>query len=395
MTSPIPVPDAKRRDRLVARHHLARTAARVTDAVQGVVALHSTDPATPFLGSWARVSGFATADLDRALLEERSLWRLHAMRRTLFVVPAGEAPVFEAAASRDVARPERRRLEAWLAAEPGVARVADFITDLERSVLAALADGVERRTQELTAAVPGLATQVTLGSGKWSTRSPISSRILFLMAMDGRIVRTRPAGSWRSSQYHWAAADQWFRDSVRPLDPGPARTRLARRYLEAYGPATMDDLRWWTGWTVTQASAAVAGVGAVPVRLDDGREGLLLPDDTDPDPTGTPSVALLPALDASPMGWKHRDWFLGGHGARIFDRNGNIGPSVWVDGRIVGGWAQQAGGDVVVRLLEDVGGETEGHVAVMAAELTAWLGGTVVIPRFRTPLEKELANGKS
>jgi hypothetical protein len=221
MTSPIPVPDAERRARLVARHHLGRTAARVTDAVQGVVALHSTDPATPFLGSWARVAHFTTADLDRALLEERSLWRLHAMRRTLFVVPAGQAPVFEAAAGRDVARRERRRLEAWLAAEPGVARVADFIADLERSILEALADGGERRTQELTAAVPGLATQVTLGSGKWSTRSPISSRILFLMAMDGRILRTRPAGSWRSSQYHWAAADQWFRGSVRPLEPGP------------------------------------------------------------------------------------------------------------------------------------------------------------------------------
>jgi hypothetical protein len=395
MTSTIPVPDAERRARLVARHHLGRTAARVTDAVQGVVALHSTDPATPFLGSWARVAGFTTAALDRALLEERSLWRLHAMRRTLFVVPAGEAPVFEAAASRDVARKERRRLEAWLAAEPGMARVAEFIADLERSVLAALADGGERRTQELTAAVPGLATQVTLGSGKWSTRSPISSRILFLMAMDGRIVRTRPAGSWRSSQYHWAAADQWFQDSIRPLDPGPARTRLARRYLEAYGPATMDDLRWWTGWTVRQVTAAVAGIGAIPVRLDDGREGLLLPDDTDPGPTGTPSVALLPALDSSPMGWRHRDWFLASHGARIFDRNGNIGPSVWVDGRIVGGWAQQAGGDVVVRLLEDVGGEAEGHVAAVAADLTAWLDGTVVIPRFRTPLEKELANEKS
>jgi hypothetical protein len=394
MTSPIPVRDAERRARLVARHHLGRTAARVTDAVHGVVALHSTDPATPYLASWARVSGFATADLDRAVLEERSLWRLHAMRRTLFVVLAAEAPAFEAGASRDVALRERRRLEGWLAAEPGMARVADFIADLKRSVLAALADGAERRTQELAAAVPGLATQVTLGSGKWSTRSPISSRLLFLMAMDGRIVRTRPAGSWRSSQYHWAAADRWFRGSDCTLDPGPARTHLARRYLQAYGPATLEDLRWWTGWTNRQATGAVAGIDAVPARLDDGREGLLLPGDAEPDTDGAPSVALLPALDSSPMGWKHRGWFLGRHGTRIFDRTGNVGPSVWVDGRIVGGWGQQAGGDVVVRLLEDVGGEAGQRVAALAAELTTWLDGTVVTPRFRTPLEKQLANGK-
>jgi hypothetical protein len=395
MTSPIPVSDAERRARLVARHHLGRTAAGVTDAVHGVVALHSTDPATPYLASWARVPGFATADLDRALLEERSLWRLHAMRRTLFVVPAAEAPVFEAAASRDVARRERRRLEGWLAAEPGVAPVADFVAHLERGVLEALADGEERRTQELAAVVPGLATQVTLGSGRWATRSPISSRILFLMAMDGRIVRTRPAGSWRSSQYHWAAADRWFADSLHPLDPGPARTHLARRYLVAHGPATLDDLRWWTGWTVKHAAAAVAGIGAVPVRLDDGREGLLLNDDIDPVPAGLPSVALLPALDSTPMGWKHRGWFLGSHAPRLFDRNGNVGPSVWVDGRIVGGWAQTAGGEVAVRLLEDVGADGGMGVASVAAELTTWLGGTLVIPRFRTPLEKELADRRS
>ena len=78
----------------------------------------------------------------------------------------------------------------------------------------------------------------------------------------------------------------------------------------------------------------------------------MLADDVEPAGDPGPWVALLPALDPTPMGWQQRDWFLGPHGPALFDRSGNIGPTVWVDGRIVGGWAQRRDGEVAVRLLE-------------------------------------------
>ncbi len=76
-------------------------------------------------------------------------------------------------------------------------------------------------------------------------------------------------------------------------------------------------------------------------------------------PRRTPGtwVALLPTLDTTPMGWVERAWFMGDHTKLLFDRNGNIGPTVWVDGRVVGGWAQTKSGEVVSRLLEDVGSD--------------------------------------
>lgn len=393
MTEPIRITDAQRRDRLVARHHLDRTAADVGAAVRGVVALHSSDPATPYLAARARVPGFDIVDLDRALLDDRTLRRLHAMRRTLFIVHAGETAMFGAAVGRDVAERERRRFQGWLGGVMDPEDVPAFLRALEARVMEELADGRELRTGDLTAAIPGLGTELTLGSGKWSTRSPISSRVLNLMAMDGRLVRTRPAGSWRSSQYHWAAAPAWFGAMTDPVAPEEARVELARRYLAAYGPASEADLRWWTGWTAKKARNAVAKLGVVPVRLEGGGEVMLLPDDLEPDPPRRPHVTLLPALDPTPMGWKERDWFLGAHQERIFDRNGNIGPSVWVDGRIVGGWAQRPNGEVVYRLLEDVGEEADRRVAEEAASLSAWMAGTAVIPRFRTPLERELRGG--
>src|SRR5207248_7965990 len=102
-------------------------------------------------------------------------------------------------------------------------------------------------------------------------------------------------------------------------------------------------------------------------------------------------IALLPGLDPTPMGYVERDWFLGPHAPRIFDRSGNIGPSIWCDGRIVGGWAQRKNGTIAFKLLEDIGAQAEKSVAHAADLLGRWLGSVRVTPRFRTPLERELS----
>jgi hypothetical protein len=122
----------------------------------------------------------------------------------------------------------------------------------------------------------------------------------------------------------------------------------------------------------------------------DGAAGTALADDHVFDDAPPPVAALLPALDPTPMGWRERSWYLGPHAPSLFDRTGNIGPTVWWEGRIVGGWAQRPTGEVVFRLLEDAGAEAAGAVAAEAARLAGWLGEARVTPRFRTPLEREL-----
>jgi hypothetical protein len=138
--------------------------------------------------------------------------------------------------------------------------------------------------------------------------------------------------------------------------------------------------------------AALAAVGAVDVDLD-GATGFVLPGDLEPTPDTGPWVALLPALDATTMGWQARAWYLGGHKAELFDTNGNAGPTIWADGRIVGGWTVRPGGEVATRLLEDVGRDASEAVAAEAARLTALLDGVQVVPRFPTPLHRALIEG--
>jgi hypothetical protein len=144
---------------------------------------------------------------------------------------------------------------------------------------------------------------------------------------------------------------------------------------------------------VAQTKAAIAHAGGVEVALGDGEMGIALPDDAETrTPEPAPWAALLPALDTTTMAWADRAFYLGEHAAALFDRNGNAGPTVWVDGRIVGGWAQRSTGEVVHRLFEDIGREAGRLVDAEAAAVEAWLGPSRVIPRFRTPTEVELAS---
>jgi hypothetical protein len=381
----------QRRARLGHRHHLARPAATVEQAAGDLLGLHATDPVTVFLAARARVTDLTPVELEAALYERRSLVRLLAMRRTMFVVPTDLVGVLEAAAGRHLADPERRRVAKWLQAA-GVAEDGEaMLRRLEAETEAAL-DGLGAATaMELSDRVPELATKVPIGVGtSHATTVSLASRVLLLLAMDGRVVRGRPRGSWISTQYRWATMRGWLGHTVELPPVEHAAAELARRWLQTFGPATFDDLRWWTGWTVARTRRALADAGAVEVDLD-GAAGLALPDDLEPVAPPDPWVALLPALDPTVMGWKHRDWYLGEHRAALFDRNGNAGPTVWCDGRVVGGWAQRPDGEITVRLLDDIGAEAAAAVAAEAEELRAWFGDVRAIPKFRTPLERELS----
>ena len=117
----------------------------------------------------------------------------------------------------------------------------------------------------------------------------------------------------------------------------------------------------------------------------------MLAGDAEADDAPKPWAALLPALDPTVMGWPDRSWFLGAHAAALFDRSGNAGPTVWWDGRVVGGWGQRADASIVFRLLEPVGRRAERAIEAEAERLGAILDGIRVTPRFRTPLERELS----
>lgn len=386
----------ERRARLGLRHHLARPVSSPEEAAAEMVALHSSDPATVFLSAWARVNGFAPADLEDALYARRSLVRMVGMRRTLFVVPRDLASVMDEACTRALVPTERARLVRMLE-EQGLAvdgRGDRWLDRVARRTLDALASRGEATARELTRDVPELGAKLSYGEGRtWAGTMGVSTRVLFLLATEGRIVRTRPLGTWSSGQYRWATTDTWLGGPLAQLDHAEACAELLGRWLGAFAPATVADVRWWTGWTARLATRTLDALGAVEVELDEGT-GYVLPDDLDPVGEVQPWVALLPGLDPTVMGWKERTWYLDGHAPLLFDGNGNAGPTVWAGGRVVGGWAQTADGDVAVELFDRLDAPTRRMIDGERDRLRAWLGDVRIKARGRlpSPLERGLAN---
>ena len=384
---------AERRRRLGRRHHLApaSSAACPLEVARSLVAVHATDPASVFLSAAARLQRPDVPAIEHALYVDRVLVRMLGMRRTMFVVPTDFAPVVQTACTRAIALRLRRQYQQLLQQAGVVDDVPAWLARVEDATLAALRARGDATAQELAHDVPELKTRILLAAGKrYAALQGIATRVLMQLSADGRIVRGRPRGSWTSSQYRWSTLDAWLPGGLPATSTAAAQAELVRAWLRSFGPGTLLDLKWWTGLTMGEVKRALARLQVVEVDLGDAA-GLVLADDLEPTPPPEPWVGLLPALDATPMGYAERSWFLGGHGPALFDRSGNIGPTVWCDGRIVGGWSQRRDGEVVYKLLEDVGRDAERRVDAAAQALSAWLGPIRITPRFRTPLERQLA----
>ena len=385
----------ERRHGMVRRHHLTGDAADPESVTRSIVALHATDPASVYLSVLARSAASTLGDVAEALYDRRSLVRWMAMRRTLFVFPREDVPAVQAAVSTPLAAALRRRLISQLernGSEPPVlGDTAEWIADLEERVEQALARRGTATGAQLRSDEPGLATVIPARAPS-DRPQHVTTSLLTLMSADGRLVRGSRTGAWTSRHHRWEPVSRWWPAGLPVVDPAEAERELARRWLSRYGPATIEDLQWWTGWTKTTTARALSELPVQGVDLH-GRSGIdLIDEDADdghpdvPEPTAT----LLPALDPTPMGWKHREWFLGIAPGQLFDRAGNIGPTTWWDGEVVGSWAVTSNGDVRTVVLADRGNTAREAISQAAASLQTRLDGAVVTPAARTPLERSL-----
>ncbi len=374
------------------RAHLDRSGGGVAAIADRLVALHGSDPATVHVSVHARQPmrpfGELIDDVRRAVDDDRTLVKLFAMRRTLHYVGRPLAPaVLGLAVHRLVA--DRAKSAAKFLAEAGAPPLEAY----RAPVLDALPSG-PHTVEALQELVPELALRVGLSPDSvYASSAPVSRFVLEAMSVQGLVLRATGVGSWKAGKITWARLDRWA-PWLSPADARVAYASLLRAWLDAFGPGRLDDFVWWAGVTKRDAKLAVEDLGAdvisVEVRGWPGPRLALrgpLEDDGPPVP-----VSLLPSLDPSGMCWTDRSPFLDPSWSRpLWDNTGNLAPTIWVDGRIVGGWACRPDGEVVTRVLDPAGAEHEGAVRDEAARLTAALDGRVVTPRFPTPLTKELS----
>jgi hypothetical protein len=387
------ISDDQRRARLARRHALAEPVGSVADAAAAMTCLHATEPASVHLAAFARC-GAGIDEVDRALYDERSVVKQLAMRRTVFAFPRALLPAVWGSAAARVAAQQR----AQLGRDVVKAGIADdgpaWVQATTSAVLALLHERGPMTTMQLRAELPALDERLVYAEGKsYGGELPIAPRVLTTLAASGAIMRGPNDGGWKTSRPRWTVTADWV--EVGPaLDESEGYATLVRSWLQTFGPGTEADIVWWLGATKTAVRRALADVEAVQVRLEHGT-GWLLPDDLDDVLPVEPWAALLPALDPTTMGWKERAFYLGDHAERVFDVNGNGGPTAWWDGRIVGGWTQDGDGKVLVVPAERLDRQATRALRLAAARLTEWLAGDVVKSIYQSPLARAAARTSS
>jgi hypothetical protein len=343
------------------------------------VTLHSSDPVTVFLSAMARMVHPSIEAVEQALYTDRSLIRHHGMRRTLWVATPPVVRLMHAAATRDLLATERRRT-CQLLARSGVEDPEKWLANAEEQVLADLREHGPSTAREIGQRAVALRQQLHLAPGKaYAAVQSAHTRVLYILGIGGHMLRTRPS-NWINGAYRYAAAESWLPGGLGDLDPRQAAAELAGRWLQRFGPATSADLQWWMGWTMSKTKQALTDCGAVHTELEVG-PGWLAVDDPPLGPV-EPWVAVLPGLDPTIMGWKQRDWYLPSTSAEVFDSAGNGGPSLWVDGRVIGAWAQTKDGTIHTHYFERVAAARRREIDQRIDELKSWIGNTRFTVRF-------------
>jgi hypothetical protein len=371
----------ERRARLAERHRLLpRT--RTDDLSQiadDLVALHSSDPVTVFLSAMARMASPSIEAVEQALYADRSLIRHHGMRRTLWVATPPVARLIHAAATRDLVANERRRTSQLLAAAD-VENPEQWLAEAELQVLADLREHGPSTAREVGQRVEALRHRLQLAPGKaYAAAQSAHTRVLYILGFTGQMLRGRPS-SWINGAYAYADAESWLPGGLGELDAQQAAAELANRWLQRFGPGTTADLQWWMGWTVRRTKQALTDCGAVEAELE-GEAGWLAAEDPPLGPV-EPWVAVLPGLDPTIMGWKQREWYLPKTSMEVFDTVGNGGPSLWVDGRVVGAWAQSKHGSIHTHYFERVAASRRREIDQRIEQLKSWVGETRFTVRF-------------
>jgi Winged helix DNA-binding domain len=333
--TPPAVPVSRARAHVLAKQGLAGNGlGTVMDAIVATAGIYGTAP-TCYLSAAARVRDFRLAALDQELYAKRSVVRLRCMRGMAYIEPLDLLPALFACTGEAPDATLKRVAKYSGIAEPELLKLAE-------RVLEAMAGRPPMTLREIREAL----------SGELPGASQALQMTVAMLGRTGRVVRAEVRGSWRSDNYTYARWSDWLDGPVEPLDPAAARVQVARRYLRAYGPATADDLKWWSGWTKRDTVAALAALGEeVSAVALEGAPAWVLAGELDAlrdaDPEAGRGVRLLPVWDAYFMGYaaspagRARQVAAGDYG-RVYDKSGNGTSTVIVDGMAAGVWQLDA-----------------------------------------------------
>jgi hypothetical protein len=308
------------------KHHLTEDS-KINDVyqiAQDICGLHATHPMTPYLSLFIRTGKFKREDLDEVLYEKRILGKVRYARKTVYVIPKERIPeVFSATKGM-----LEQRFGPYL---EYLGMTENDFEDASRSILELL-KGNGMTVKEIKKEL-----QIDLNI----------SAVVNLMCDKDLLIRGKPASGWRSSIHTYYPFHEYFPGiDLEEWDEGEAKKSMVKQYVASFGPVTVTDASWWTGFTKTEVkhilkdlkddmtSSEISGIEGeyVLLALDKKRlQSTSVPEE--------PLISFMPLLDPYLMGYKERKRYLIPElHTKVFDRSGNATSTILKGGRVVGVW---------------------------------------------------------
>jgi hypothetical protein len=333
---------------------LERRRVPVAAAVRRIVALQAQEPMSPYVALANRVGGFRPADLDTAFAEG-TVVKASLMRITLHAVAADEYPTFHQAMLSNL---RASRLNDRRFAETGMtAAEAD-----------ALVPGVVAFTSSprTRAEIEEMLAE-RLGS-------PPHERLWWALRTYAPLVHAPAGGPWSFEQEprYLAAPASPARE-----DPAVALRRLVRRYLEGFGPASVGDFAQFSMQlrSVTRRVLEEISDGLVVHRGPGGEEYFDIPDAALPGEDVPAPPRLMAMWDSTLLAYADRSRMIPPEYRKVvIRRNGDVLPTVLVDGVVAGVWCPSEEG-IEIRLFHRIPGAAWESLSEEAQRLAALFDG--------------------
>ena len=303
----------------LARQSLLERADRpVAGTLEQLVGLQAQVPRVPHLALWDRLAGYDPAELDE-LMTSRAVVRTQLMRTTIHTVTA-----VDAVALRPLLQPVLDRTAAstvWGQRLRG-SDVAAVVTEAAE-LLAQAPRGRAQLQRDLEQRHPALDAE----------------SIAFCVSYWVPWVQPPPRGLWTTSE---AAVMTTTEAWLGPAPAGVAATLddLVRRYLRAFGPATVRDVQAWCGLTKLREVVDRLDPELRRFRGEDGAELFDVPDGPLPQPDTPAPVRFLAEYDNVVLSHADRSRVVADadHVALLGGPGGWVG-TVLVDGLLRATWA--------------------------------------------------------
>lgn len=326
----------------LARHHLLRRSpvkdlVSVTGDMTGAQAQLLSAAQTSL---WSRVSDLQVAHVEEAM-KKRSLVKAACMRQTLFLVPSRDLAIF--------VRGSARRAEKEIRWTLGKGVPARDIDTAIQSTLEVLGEPLTRpEIAERVSRALGVQLRDYHGGGWGNNRKlaavPVGDLafpvvdLLHLVAARGVVCYGPPRGN----EPTFVRADAWI-PRWKDVPVEQTEELLLRRYLQAFGPATVTDFALWSGITLREAREIWARKQSGFISIDvQGWEAEILREDLDELSQARfeqPLVRLLPYFDTFLLGHRERAHLVNlEHQTRVYRPQGWIVPVLLINGRVGGVW---------------------------------------------------------